>query len=131
VKDVGIGLVTFGIWVAPSAGHIYAGEWGHAAGWSLFRAATSTVGAFLIAAASIHSSDCQGADCNTSLWPVAVGGGLVLVAGASAVYDIIDASSAAERTNKRLAATDLALAPILPLGTGAGSMRGLALVARF
>jgi hypothetical protein len=53
----------------------------------------------------------------------------VLVAGASAFYDLVDAPRAAERTNKRAAAADLALAPIV--SAGAGSMRGLAFVARF
>jgi hypothetical protein len=131
VRRTGMGLVAFGIWVAPSAGHMYSGEWAHAIGWSLVRSATSTFGVLLMAASQIHSSDCQGSQCDTSTSGLAVGAGLVLVAAGSAVYDILDAPSAAERTNKRLAATDLALAPILPLGAGAGSMRGLALVARF
>lgn len=130
-RDTGIGLVAFGIWVAPSAGHMYSGEWAHAIGWSLVRSVTSTLGVLLMAASQIRSSDCQGSQCDTSTSGLAVGAGLVLVAGGSAVYDILDAPSAAERTNKRLAATDLALAPIVPLGAGAGSMRGLALVGRF
>jgi hypothetical protein len=131
VRDTGIALVAFGIWVAPSAGHIYSREWAHAIGWSLVRSATSTLGVFLMAASQIRGSDCQGSACDTSTSGLAVGAGLMLVAGGSLVYDLFDAPSAAERTNKRLAATDLALAPILPLGAGAGSMRGLALVTRF
>ena len=130
-SGVGGGLVAYGIWVGPSAGHMYAGEWGHAIGWSLFRAVTSSLGGILVLGASIHSSDCQGSACDTSTSALALGAGLVLAAGASVVYDLLDAPNAVERTNKRLAATDLALAPILPLGAGAGSMRGLAVVARF
>jgi hypothetical protein len=130
-RQTGIGLVAFGIWVAPSAGHMYSGEWAHAIGWSLVRSATSTLGIFLMAASQIRSSDCQGSQCDTSTSGLAVGAGLVLLAGGSAVHDILDAPNAAERTNKRNAATDLALAPILPLGAGPGAMRGLALVTRF
>jgi hypothetical protein len=130
-RDTGIGLVAFGIWVAPSAGHMYSGEWGHAIGWSLVRSASSTLGVLVMAASTIRSSDCQGSQCDTSTSGFAVGAGLVILAGGSIIYDIIDAPSAAERTNRRRAATDLALAPMLSVGAGGGSTRGLAVVARF
>lgn len=129
----GIGMIVVGLWVGPSAGHIYAGEWGHAVGWSLFRAATSTVGGAIALAAALHG-DCEDGPpgaCDTSTGTVLLGAGLLLAAGASAVYDFVDAPRAAERANQRSAAGDLALAPIVSAADGGGSTRGLALVGRF
>lgn len=126
------GLIVLGLWVGPSAGHIYAGEWGHAIGMSTFRLMTSTAGGIVLFLATLHG-DCEDGPpgaCDTSTGAVLLGTGLLLAAGASAVYDIIDAPRAAERANRRFA-SDLALAPIVAGGDRGGTTRGLALVGRF
>jgi hypothetical protein len=99
-----LGLLT--LIVGPSFGHIYAGETSHAVGMSLLRGGAFI--AFVAGFAKTLSAD-EGApcfDCTTSyhddkrdgerlMWI----GGVTFVA--ATVYDIMDASRAARRTNEK------------------------------
>lgn len=102
-SDDGAGMGMLGalaLMVGPSAGHIYAGEAGHAVGMSLVRSGAALV--FLVGAlkATMSYSDCWECDGSRDngaglMWT----GGLAFVA--ATVYDIIDAPRAARRRNNK------------------------------
>jgi len=106
--------------VGPSAGHIYAGESGHATKTSLVR-----VGAMLTAFVGLISLVSEDTDCidactgddkstaETLLWV----GGLTYVA--TALYDIADAPSAAHRANAKQARAWQIAPTVMPTSTGA------------
>ncbi|MBA2538873.1 MAG: hypothetical protein H0V17_04495 [Deltaproteobacteria bacterium] len=104
----GDGAITMGLLtllVGPSAGHIYAGESGHAVGMTLVRgAALVAFVAGVIKSTMVYGIDCV--DCESSnsgdrdnagtlMWV----GGLSFIA--ASVYDIIDAPRAARRRNAK------------------------------
>jgi len=108
-KSGGDGTMTLGLLtllIGPSAGHIYAGETGHAVGMSLVRGAglIAFVAGVVKATMVYGASDCF--DCDhydsgnrdnaaTLMWV----GGLSFVA--ATLYDIIDAPRAARRRNAK------------------------------
>lgn len=85
--------------VGPSAGHIYAGEGGHALKMSLLRAAgfaTFVYGALEDSSYECYDSYCENNDDGeTAMW---IGGAVVV--GAT-LYDLYDAGRAAKRTNAK------------------------------
>jgi hypothetical protein len=107
-QDDGGGMGTLGVlalMIGPSAGHIYAGETGHAVGMSLVRggAAVVFIAGVLKATMVYGASDCidwcdstnNRDDGATMMWV----GGLSFVA--ATVYDIVDAPRAARRRNNK------------------------------
>ena len=113
--------------VGPSAGHIYAGETGHALGMSLLRtAAIATVAVGVIDAlnGSVECAASSTTGPGSSDWggscrqpqnygsAIAMTGGLVFVAATA--YDLWDAHRAARRANERHASS----IAVLPTGTG-------------
>lgn len=125
-QDNGGGMGTLGVLallIGPSAGHIYAGETGHAVGMSLVRGGAAI--AFLagvIKATTVYATDsgdcidwCNSGDSDngaTLMWV----GGLTFVA--ATVYDIIDAPRAARRRNAK--ERQFAVQPMF-VGTAANS----------
>lgn len=119
--DAGLALIIIG----PSAGHLYAGEKGHALGMSLLRTAaiaTIVIGAIDDLAGNV---ECPAYSSTPGIYPgdgcstnqqnygsaIAMTGGLVLIAATA--YDIWDAHRAARRANER--PSSLA---VVPTGTG-------------
>ncbi len=106
-RDGGAEMGTLGVvalLVGPSAGHLYAGETGHAVGMSLVRggAAIAFI-AGVIKATTVYGADCidwcepsRDSDNGATLMWV---GGISFVA--ATVYDIIDAPRAARRRNTK------------------------------
>ncbi len=100
---VGVGALMIG----PSAGHIYAGESGHAVKMTLLRGGSFVVfmaGVLELTTASVDSGDCidwcgPSSDDRTKGERMMWIGGLTFV-GAT-VYDILDASRAARRRNAK------------------------------
>ncbi len=97
-------LGAIAILVGPSAGHIYAGEAGHALGMSLLRSAAviAIVAGFIDhTTAAVDCLDCSGqpiADDHRTGDRLMWGGGIALVA--LTVYDLVDAPRAARRRNE-------------------------------
>jgi hypothetical protein len=120
---VGLGVTTVG----PSAGHLYAGESGHALATTAIRA-----GAIAIFAVGFDMSfclfDCEDRDVEERRnGELLAFGGLGLFAAAT-VYDIVDAHQAARRANRRAAATPVPVVLTSPDGHRAP---GLVLTGRF
>jgi hypothetical protein len=90
--------------VGPSAGHIYAGESGHATKTSLVRLGgmlTAFVGFIALVSVDKCSDGCGGNDDQGSAEAMLWVGGITYAA--ATLYDIIDASSAARRANAKQA----------------------------
>jgi hypothetical protein len=109
--------------VGPSAGHIYAGAYGHALGMSLVRAAGVVVFAIGVSEMTVVEAD-------GGPWPSGGSqrgnGAPLMVAGAATVlaataYDIYDAHRAARRRN---AEVGLAVAPTLMAHGGGVALAG-------
>ncbi|MBX3162217.1 MAG: hypothetical protein KF773_40005 [Deltaproteobacteria bacterium] len=121
-------LGTAGVLVGPSAGHIYAGENGHALRMSLLRTGALTAFAIgLLRVAVTPLDDCI-STCNERdrEWrEYQRNGELLMLAGAatfvtSTIYDIIDASRAARRFNDKQKARAWQLAPSMARDAGGG-----------
>jgi hypothetical protein len=125
-----LALVGFGATlVGPAAGHLYAGEYGHALGTTVLRgAAVGTIVFGLTANTKACWADCDdsydGGDND--------GAGIVVVGTAALVgltaYDLWDAHKAAARRNARN--DDLRVTPTA-LATAHGPVAGLAVAGRF
>jgi hypothetical protein len=119
-----------GLTVGPSAGHIYAGENGHALGASLLRAGGMLMfGLGVIALVSsgdcIDDAPCDGGNGGGEalLW---VGG---LTFAVTTLYDIIDASSAARRVNAKHARAWNVAPTVVPAANGPAP--AVSLIGRF
>ena len=134
-EDDSAGMATLGVialLVGPSAGHIYAGETGHAVGMTLVRgAAALALLAGVIKATTVYAVDCvdcsgshydDGDDGSTLMWV----GGISLVA--ATVYDIIDAPRAARRRNAK--ERGYGVQPMM-VGTSNAKSPGIGLVGSF
>lgn len=109
-----------GLLVGPSAGHIYAGAWGHALGMTALRTAGAlvmTVG--LIEATTVYSDGPQPDHRNGKAMFV-VGGAAYLI---GTLYDLYDARGAVRRENARALA-------VVPMASTQGGY-GLAVAGRF
>jgi hypothetical protein len=126
----GFGVMTAGISLGPAVGHLYTGDYAHAFLWTIFQTGATLLGTYQILASTIHSSDCQGSQCDDSKGGIAAGGALLLGSVASALYDIYDAPRAAERANARNSPANVALVPMVD-AHGPPVSRGAALVGRF
>lgn len=126
------GLITIGAGLAfgPSVGHVYAGEYAHAALMTLLRATAATLGPIFLLASQVTSSDCKGSQCDTSTPGTVLAVGLLVALPVLAIYDLADAPRAAARANVRNGFTDLGLVPTVAVG-GPSPNRGLALAGRF
>lgn len=131
--DGGGGMGTVGVlalMVGPSAGHIYAGETGHAVKMSLLRSGAAVVflAGVLKATMVYSSSDCwecsgsSGDDGATLMWV----GGISFVA--ATVYDFIDAPRAARRRNTKT--RQWQMNPMM-VGTGTSKTPGMGFAGRF
>jgi hypothetical protein len=110
--------------VGPSAGHLYAGEPGHAAVTTLVRAGGGL--AFVIGMSQLLEA-CRDRSCADDRYGVyLIGGGLTIWA-TGAVIDMLDAPRAARRANRRLA---VQVVPAL-VGDTASRAPGLAIGGRF
>jgi hypothetical protein len=111
----------------PSAGHAYAGEWGHALLFTGLR-----TGALLLAATGLAETDC--AESCSGLGDgaaLALGlGGLAASVGL-AVYDIWDSARAARRYNTRVLAEAGLTASVVPTYDPHRRAGGLALAGSF
>jgi hypothetical protein len=113
----GIATMALGLTVGPSIGHIYAGEYVHGWGMALLRAVTLTYGSYMAIASLVGNGDCEdgppgSCDSHPGEWGLALG--LLLITPATAIYDIIDAPSAARRANDRHGFVDnLHLVPVV------------------
>ena len=129
---LGVGLVLAG----PSAGHLYAGEYGHAAKMTALRAGGMLVfGVGLIASMSVaYEADCAGPCSGGSSSSHGPGTALMLLGGgtvlASTIYDLYDAHRSAHRANVRAAQQHWMVAPTV-LGTRDGTAPGLAFAGAF
>jgi hypothetical protein len=134
-QDGGGAMGTVGVLallIGPSAGHIYAGETGHAVGMTLVRggAAIAFLAGVLKATMVYSTSDCF--DCGhasgdrddgvTLMWV----GGLSFVA--ATVYDIIDAPRAAKRRNAK--DRQFSMQPMM-VGTANGPSPGIGFAGKF
>lgn len=125
----GMGMVGFlALLIGPSAGHIYAGEAGHAVGMSLLRGGATI--AFIAGALKMTmASDCidwcgsNERDSGATLMWV---GGLTFIA--ATVYDIIDAPRAARRHNTK--ERQYAVQPMF-VGAANGPAPGLGFAGKF
>lgn len=119
-----------GVFVGPSAGHIYAGEGGHAVKMSLLRAGGVVV--LAVGALSAHSEpacidycgyDDDDSEANAAIW---LGGALFV--GAT-LYDFWDAGRAARRYNEKHQASYM-FAPTM-MSSPHGAAPGLSLAGQF
>jgi hypothetical protein len=119
--------------VGPSAGHIYAGESGHAALFSAGRFATLAIGTFSMGLASFCTVDSvdgtshpSTADCG-----LALGLGLAGLIGYGALtyHDLRDAPEAARRYDR--AHTDVQVVPLMMRDSAAHESLGLGIVGTF
>jgi hypothetical protein len=118
-RYLGIALLSLGVCVGPSAGHLWAGEYGTAALRSLIRTATFLGGGALI----IHGfGEGDGADS-------ALGALLGMATLVWVISDWADAAPAVERANRRSLLQSARLVPFA--GLHGGPSTGLALVGRF
>jgi hypothetical protein len=118
-----------GALVGPSAGHIYAGENGHALKMSLLRTgaiAAVVAGMIRVMSSAVDDSDCL-SDCSGDrAWHdyqrngevMIYAGGITFVA--ATIYDIVDASRAARRYNDKHKARPWQVAPSLARDAGGG-----------
>lgn len=114
--------------VGPSAGHIYAGEYGHAATTTLIRVAGAGLTIWGISEAVAEFDDSTRSHRAGGL---AILGGLATITVAT-VYDIYDAPPAAMRANTRAAAAyHLRFAPLAGRDPRTGSVFGAAVSGRF
>ncbi len=105
-----IGVI--GLVVGPSAGHFYAGEWGHALAMSGLRTAGAIVLTVGVIGAMSTRDDAPPPNHSRAWDMIVVGGATYLVA---TVWDIVDSRGAARRANARLT-----IAPTYGATTGAG-----------
>jgi hypothetical protein len=120
-----IAAFALGLSIAPAAGHLYAGEYGHALLTTTVRVAAGTLAMWVFV--NSIPKDCSPGQCHTefgSEGPV-LALFLALLVPATAVNDIADAPHAAHRANKRHD-LELGLVPVVGLG-GRAPFRGLAL----
>lgn len=112
---LGLGLSFAVAAIGPSAGHLYAGERGHAVRWSLIRAGGLGVGVAGVALA-VRGYD---RDCGYA-FPSAVAAALgASVYFAGFYWDLYDAHRAAARANRRAAASvRMVVTPMLGPGSG-------------
>ena len=116
--------------VGPSAGHIYAGEGGHALKASLLRAGGLLV--FTLGAIEYDSYDCYDAyycedsnDGEAAMW---IGG--LIVAG-STLYDLYDAGRAVRRYNDRQRKAAYQFSPTMMSKAGGGFTPGVGVTGSF
>jgi hypothetical protein len=128
---LGVGLLLIG----PSAGHIYAGENGHAIRASLLRSAgvlAMLVGAVTLT--SVAASDCE-FECSSSqrgdrrrgAWLLGIGAAVYV---GTTIYDLVDAGSAARRENTRHARA-MMFAPSVVGTRSGGAAPAVSLAGRF
>lgn len=88
--------------VGPSAGHFYAGEWGHGLGMSALRGAGALValGGFIVASSVTYDGG-PGANDHQKAWAVAAAGAGVYLA--TTIYDLLDAHDAVRRERATVA----------------------------
>jgi hypothetical protein len=104
-----IGVI--GMLVGPSAGHFYAGEWGHALAMTGVRSAAAIATTIGVIESTTSVADGPQPNHSRALDLVVVGGAAYLIA---TVYDIVDSRTAARRANA------LTIAPMVGQGTGTG-----------
>ena len=116
--------------VGPSAGHIYAGEGGHALKASLLRAGGLLV--FTLGAVEYDSYECYDAyyceednDGEAAMWI----GGLIVVG--STLYDFYDAGRAANRYNERKRRNAYQFSPTMMSKAGGGFTPGVGVSGAF
>jgi len=102
--------------VGPSAGHIYAGEYGHAAGFSVARLLLGGAGTFAVAACAL------GGDCK--LAPIGA-----IAIGALTIYDLHDAPAAARRYDA--AHDELQVVPLIMRDAASHEALGAGIVGTF
>jgi hypothetical protein len=135
--EAALGLIVIG----PSAGHLYAGERGHALGMSALRAgglvtfavglmATVTYGAETDLSGASCPNGCGGPPPSNAHW---AGPAAMLVGGtaftAGTIYDLLDAHRAVERANAKLV-RDVVVAPTI-IHVQNGVAPGMALTGRW
>jgi hypothetical protein len=122
---------SIGIGIGASAGHFYAGEVGR----GLFTAAIRLVGfgfggVMLISAWASRASEYPRMSAGDAQIEGGVGLALIAASLGLAIYDMVDAPSAARRTNARYGLRNVSLAPLLTTrGPAAG--RGVAVQVSF
>jgi len=121
-RDAALVCVGASVAVGPSAGHLYAGEYGHSAVTSVIRGAAFGAFAYGVAkwAETLDSDDFSRDDDNSEAYML---GGLG-VWGALTLYDFIDGPSALRRANRRAAAH----VTVAPTVVSAGGTRAPGLV---
>lgn len=117
--------------VGPSAGHIYAGESGHATKTSLLRVGgmlTAFVGLIALTSVAECSDGCGGksdqGNAEAMLW---IGG---ITYASATLYDIIDASAAVRRANAKQARAWRITPTAVPASSGS-PIPGLSVIGRF
>jgi hypothetical protein len=127
----GISSLGLALLAGPSVGHFYADENHHAWITSLVRTGAGLLGGILVGSSTIGTADCadSGRACEdkTGLW---FGYGFWLAGSALAVFDIVDAPYAAQRTNARHGLTNLGVVPVV-VKSGDSTSHGLALAGQF
>jgi hypothetical protein len=115
-----------GVFIGPSLGHFYAGEWGGGFAHMGVRAAA---GGVVVLGAVVLFTNCYGEsdDCDEGVGTAMMLGGAALGVG-STIYSIVDAPRAARRVNER---RRLALTPAPMLGPDRSLGYGLQLGASF
>jgi hypothetical protein len=120
----GLVLAGTGLALGPSLGHLYAGEVGRAVGMTALRAGLLTGAFYLFLGGVLGDTGHPG--------ELFAGTAVLLAATAGlALYDIIDAPRAAERSNRRSGLQLLGVAPVVARDAAGGTMGGLAVAARF
>jgi hypothetical protein len=125
-----LSILATGLSFGPASGHLYAGAYSHAVGTSLARGSALVLGSIVLLMSTLHSSDCQGSQCDDSVPGLVIAGALGVSTLALAVYDIVDAPRAARRANAQHGFGDVALLPSVRSAGGIPS-QGLNLVGSF
>lgn len=107
-----LAFLAYGLIVGPAAGHIYAGNGGHAMGGILIRTASAGafVGGFYLAMGAAFDSE-----YDPGPWPGALLLGGMIIGGASIFYDVFSAPRSAHLWNDAHGGLSLKFTPALDL----------------
>lgn len=112
----GIPVMGLGLSYGPSIGYAYAGEPWRAWGLGSLRAISFTAGSLALFVVAMNRG-CDGCSENSNGGTELVGYALIGASLISAMYDVMTAPKAAERTNARHGLSNLSLLPVPIAGT--------------